>query len=160
MELYYENMRKIEHNYGARSYTKLVLNILRWHEENYLHLYIIKDLVQKKNSKYFKRILEYFKLSWDMSKDFKLIWDVSRNLFGQVFNYIMNVQWMRTKTRHTWMNSIHDDVGNVLDVMLVMIMVMLTMMLEMMLTMSFMINNIYDFKIPRLCNMLCFLISP
>jgi Na+/proline symporter len=58
------------------------------------------------------------------------------------------------------MNSIHDDVGNVLDVMLVMMMVMLTMMLEMMLTMSFMINNIYDFKSPRLCNMLGFLSSP
>jgi hypothetical protein len=153
MELYNENMKKIEHSYGARSYTKLALNILKWHEENYLHLYIIIDLAQKKN---FKRILEYLKLTWDMSKDFKLIWDISRSLFGQVFNCIMNVQWMRMKARHSWMNSIHDDVGNVLDVMLVMMMVMLTMML----TMSFMINNIYDFKSPRLCNMLCFLISP
>ncbi len=36
----------------------------------------------------------------------------------------MNVQWMRTKARHSWMNSIRDDVCNVLDVMLVMMMVM------------------------------------
>jgi hypothetical protein len=86
-----------------------------------------------------------------MSKGFKLIWDISRNFFGQVFNYIMNVQWMKTKVRHSWMNSIHDVVGNVLDVM-VMMMVMLTM--------SFMTNNIYDFKSPRLCNMLWFFISP
>jgi hypothetical protein len=60
MELYYEKMRKIEHGYGARSYTKLVLNILRWHEESLLSLYIIKDLVEKKNFKKIQKNLIIF----------------------------------------------------------------------------------------------------
>ncbi len=37
----------------------------------------------------------------------------NRNIFGQAFNYIMNVQWM--KGGHLWMNSIHDDTNNDVD---------------------------------------------
>jgi hypothetical protein len=34
----------------------------------------------------------------------------NRNIFGQVFNYFMNVQWM--KGGDLWRNSIHDDTNN------------------------------------------------
>jgi hypothetical protein len=43
------------------------------------------------------------------SRHLKIYQNISRNPFGQVHKYIMNIQWM--KCEHSWMNLINDVVG-------------------------------------------------
>jgi len=56
---------------------------------------------------YFKeKTLKIFQIN---SRCFKIYQNISRNPFGQVHKYTMNIQWM--KSEHSWMNFIHDAIG-------------------------------------------------
>jgi hypothetical protein len=125
-------MKDTSHNYGARQYPKLVLNILKitWKQlPSFMHYEGLNSM---------KNIWKYFTLSLEISQN------ISKNLFGQVFNYIMNVQLMKG-----WKVNVHGWTPSMM-----MLMIMLDMMLAMMLWMSFItiankvdqlqqINNLY-----------------
>jgi len=92
MKLYYENMKRAKQVYDADHTLNWYSIKVPWSKLHF-YIHVMRPSSWKKTSKY----LQIFQ-------------NISMNLFKYLYNYIMNVQWMRGW--HSWMISIHDDVGN------------------------------------------------
>jgi hypothetical protein len=104
-------------NYFARSYSILMLNIIKLIWKELLSFIHFMGLSWKKKFKKIQANSRCFKIFWINSKYFKISTNISRNLLETFFVYIMD--------EHIWISSV----------------MMLAMMLNMMLGMSSMTST-------------------